>query len=248
MIAQPELDISCLFLDVDGTLVDFASRPEQVTIPPSLIETLARVNVAFGGAVAFVSGRQIDSLDELFQPLKFTAAGVHGAELRASPGAAIVHAAAPRPCSRIVSEAMRISAAFTGTYVEDKGHALAIHFSATPWVSEDLSAAISELVASVADRRLEVLRGNAVIEIKGRAYDKGRAIEQLMRCEPFTFRSPIFIGDDTTDIPGFAATMRLGGRAYSVGRRIPGLNGSFESPDEVVAWLERASHQSRPVR
>ena len=87
------------------------------------------------------------------------------------------------------------------------------------------------------------LRGAAVVEIKSRDFDKGVAIDQLMQRDPFAYRSPIFIGDDTTDLPGFEAVLRRGGRAYSVGQPFPGLSGSFEGPDDVVAWLDRAMRQ-----
>ncbi len=247
MIAQPDLDSACLFLDVDGTLVGFALRPEQVAIRASLLETLARANVALGGAVAFVSGRPISALDEMFRPLKFAAAGVHGAELRATPIAPIVNVASPPPSGHILAEARRISAKFSGAFVENKGQAIAVHYRAAPWAAKDLTAAIEALVAGAADQRLIALHGAAVIEIKSRDFDKGVAIEQLMAREPFAFRSPIFIGDDTTDLPGFEAVLRLGGRAYSVGRRIPGLSGSFEGPDDVVAWLDSVSRQRGPA-
>ena len=65
-----------LFLDVDGTLLDFAERPENVTIPAGLVASIAAAQARTGGALALVSGRTIADLDKLFAPLRLRAAGV----------------------------------------------------------------------------------------------------------------------------------------------------------------------------
>ncbi len=79
-------DRIALFLDVDGTLVDLAERPEHVTVPPGLVDSVAAASTKTAGALALVSGRPIAELDRLFAPLQLRAAGVHGAELRLDPG------------------------------------------------------------------------------------------------------------------------------------------------------------------
>ena len=59
-----------LFLDVDGTLLDIAPRPEAVVVKPGLLDDLAGAGRALGGALALVSGRPIAELDTLFAPLR----------------------------------------------------------------------------------------------------------------------------------------------------------------------------------
>src|SRR5271170_3354408 len=78
-----------LFLDVDGTLLDIAPRPEEVEVKAGLLDDLTAAERALGGALALVSGRPIAELDRLFAPLRLRAAGVHGAELRRSPSDAV---------------------------------------------------------------------------------------------------------------------------------------------------------------
>ena len=53
-----------LFLDVDGTLLEIAARPQAVSVPQRLRERLCTLSVASGGAVALVSGRAIADLDD----------------------------------------------------------------------------------------------------------------------------------------------------------------------------------------
>ena len=82
----PQLDANrdALFLDIDGTIIDIAPTPESVVVPESLKLSLSRLGEQLDGALALVSGRTLSAIDELFAPLKFTAAGAHGgAALRA---------------------------------------------------------------------------------------------------------------------------------------------------------------------
>jgi trehalose 6-phosphate phosphatase len=71
-----------LFLDVDGTLLEIESHPDDVRAGPRLRRLLERVSGAQGGALALVSGRAIASLDHIFSPLALPAAGLHGLERR----------------------------------------------------------------------------------------------------------------------------------------------------------------------
>ena len=68
-------------------------------------------------------------------------------------------------------------------------------------------------------------------------HDKSTAIEAFMQQEPFTGRTPVFIGDDTTDLDGFAAMKRLHGLVIAVGSRIPGEK-RLAGPRDVRAWLQ----------
>ncbi len=82
-----------------------------------------------------------------------------------------------------------------------------------------------------------MLEAHCAFELKSRQFDKGRAVEAFLETPAFRGRTPIFIGDDDTDEAGFAAVAARGGRAYSVGRRRPGVVATFESPSAVRGWL-----------
>src|SRR5580658_6002362 len=83
---QSSLTGHALFLDIDGTLLDLAPTPEAVEVPHHLVSLLQQLAARLGGAIAFVSGRTIDTIDELFRPLKLSAVGVHGGEIRGPDG------------------------------------------------------------------------------------------------------------------------------------------------------------------
>lgn len=236
----PDMSIRmCLFLDVDGSLIEIASRPEAVVVPPSLVVDLGRASEALGGALALVSGRAIEQLDVLFDPLRLRASGVHGAEMRFSPDTDVDRlpgAALPQPVRGDLSALLRD---FPGTFVEDKRFSLAIHYRAVPAAGEALLAALRALVARQAEAALILLPGHFVFELKRPGFDKGEAVRRFMADPPFRDRTPIFIGDDVTDRPGFAAAIAAGGSAYGVGRPIAGTTGTFDSPSAVREWVGR---------
>ena len=59
---------AALFLDFDGTLVALAETPEAIHVPPALVPLLCDLHDLLGGALAVVSGRQIDSIDRFLAP------------------------------------------------------------------------------------------------------------------------------------------------------------------------------------
>jgi len=228
-----------LFLDVDGTLLDIAPRPEAVEVKPSLLDDLAAVERALGGAVALVSGRPIAELDLLFAPLRLAASGVHGAELRRRPDDPVVTLAPGRLDAQTWDALSGLLGEFPGSYAENKEVSFALHYPIPGTDIARLKNALSSFTERVAKpgEPLKLIAGKAVFEIQLHGFDKGRAIEQFMTEKPFHGRRPIFIGDDEIDGPGFAAALALGGFAFSVGIELPGLSGMFAGPDAVRAWL-----------
>jgi trehalose 6-phosphate phosphatase len=65
--------------------------------------------------------------------------------------------------------------------------------------------------------------------------------------EPFKGRRPVFIGDDVTDETVFAIMPDLKGLAFSVGRRAKGVDGHFQAPSDVRAWLSRLLDNEQAV-
>lgn len=236
------LEHTCLFFDVDGTLLDLAPKPEEVVVPPSLLRDLDRAESMCDGALALVSGRTIADIDDLFAPLRLRVAGVHGAEVRYEKGGPILregHEKLPREAWQALQP---IFTRFPGTFGEDKRYAYTVHYKP----SHDLSALRAAVADYLADwPELIALPGHRVFEIKRPVHQKGEAIARFMARPPFAGRKPIFLGDDTTDEPGFTAALALDGCAYSVGREIPGLTGSFAAPAQVRSWLGKVAATQR---
>ncbi|WP_373789478.1 trehalose-phosphatase, partial [Delftia acidovorans] len=77
---------SALFLDFDGTLVPLAETPDAIAPDPALIPMLARLQGMLGGALAIITGRQLEVLDHFLAPLHLPAACEHGLQRRNGAG------------------------------------------------------------------------------------------------------------------------------------------------------------------
>jgi trehalose 6-phosphate phosphatase len=231
---------SAVLLDVDGTLLDLAITPHSVEVPQRLKQALLALDLQSGGATSFVSGRSMADLDVLFAPLRLAAVAGHGAELRAHAGALPqrYQAAIPLELRRRLVE---FGEAHEGVIVEDKGYSLALHYRLVPRWGASVHEAVAAVCADYPHAALDVLAGKSVVEVKPRSFNKGTGIRELMKCLPFRGRRPIFVGDDVTDEYAFAVLPEFDGIGFSVGRRLPGVAGYFETPSDVRAWLYRVA-------
>ena len=237
----PPEDI-CLFLDVDGTLVDLAPRPQDVIVPPALVVDLVRATQRLGGGLALVSGRSIETIDRLFHPLRPCAAGVHGAELRLACNGDVRRTALATLPVELRRKLDELARRFAGTIVEDKGASVALHYRFCADRRIELLAAMRAQLAQQQDASLVILPGHFVFDVKRDGYDKGTAVAAFMQEEAFRERKPVMIGDDVTDEPAFRIAIGLGGYAFSVGRDVEGVSGRFEEPKDVRRWLARIAN------
>jgi trehalose 6-phosphate phosphatase len=230
---------AALFLDFDGTLVGLAPTPEAIEIPPALVSLLGDLSDQLGGALAVVSGRQIDSIDRFLAPLRLPAAGEHGVQRRDAKG----HTQEQRapdlvPILEVANELARVH---EGLLVERKHAAIALHYRLAPQLEAVCRDAMSRAIAN--DPQFELMHGKFVFEIKPAGINKGIAIDAFMTEAPFAGRTPVFLGDDTTDESGFAVVQPRGGIAVKVGSGPSLALHRLESPRAVYEWLVQARDQ-----
>jgi trehalose 6-phosphate phosphatase len=232
-----------LFLDVDGTLLDIAERPDDVVTPSDLVPILAKVERKLAGALALISGRTIEDLDRLFEPLRVRASGIHGAEIRFDPrGPATPAPTAMALPSSLLKALTREVAPFPGAFVEDKRFSLVVHYRLAPQAERPLRQAVTRLVDS-SPVAVEAMDARCAIELRAPGIDKGGAIAAFLSEPTFRGRKPVFVGDDATDESGFAVVAARGGCAYSVGRRRAGATGVFAAPRAVRDWLAEFAYR-----
>ena len=238
----PDLRKCAILLDIDGTILDLAPSPQQVWVPPDLRRTLARLDGLTEGAVALVSGRPLSDIDLIFSPLELAAIGGHGAEMRIAVGAAPITRVAPLNAA-LRRKLASVTELGPGILAEDKGYSLALHYRLAPEKGEELRATVETICAGTKPGSIEVLPGKFVIEIKAAGVNKANAVADLMTHSPFAGRNPIFIGDDVTDVPVFGTIAKFGGLGFSVGRIGADVNGHFEKPESVRAWLAQVADE-----
>jgi len=230
------------FLDIDGTLLDIAERPQLVRIDDDLGHLLATLRDASGGAVALISGRSVAEIDRLFGR-NFCVAGQHGAERRDAAGKKHQHRV-PLAGLRKAHERLRLMAAeHPALVLEDKGMNLALHYRLAPELGASVHEALRRLVEELGDD-FELQSGKMVMEIKPSGKDKGTAIAEFLEEVPFQGRLPVFIGDDLTDEFGFDLINRVGGCSVKVGEGGSAAHWRLPDADAVRAWLKRFVERS----
>jgi len=233
------------FLDIDGTLLDFAARPQEVRLEDGLLELLQRLSASARGAVALVSGRSVEDIDRLFAPLAFAAAGQHGTERRMADGSIRRLAPPIEKLGAAAADLVRLTAAHTGLVLENKGMTLALHYRLSPGHRALVEREMRAVAARLGDG-FELQTGKFVMEIKPSGKDKGSAIAEFAAEAPFVGRRPVFIGDDQTDEPGFDVVNRLGGHSVKVGPGITRARWHLFDAAAVRRWLAAYVEQAAP--
>ncbi len=228
----PSIARAALLLDLDGTLLDIASTPDAVVVPPELIASMRTLRTRLDGALAVVSGRPVEQVEALLPDAAQAIAGEHGGAIRHAPGETLDRVDLPTPPAAWFAAGARIAAAHPGALLERKANGFELHYRAVPALGPALGAAMAALVEC--SDRFVMVPARKAWELSPRGADKGTAVEAVMRRAPFAGRIPIFIGDDVTDEDGMAAARRLGG----VGLRVAD---AFATPAGVRAWLQAAA-------
>ncbi|MET9588191.1 trehalose-phosphatase [Streptomyces sp. NPDC006539] len=235
ILARP--DRAVVALDFDGTLADIVPDPEQARAHPGAVPAIAALAPKVS-SVAVITGRPagvavrhggfagVPGLDHL------VVLGHYGAE-RWDAVSSTVHAPAPHPgVAAVRAELPGVLDRFDswhGTWIEEKGQALAVHTrrAADPQAAFDaLRGPLGELAAR---HGLIVEPGRLVLELRPPGMDKGVALAKYVR--ETDAESVLYAGDDLGDLAAYAAVEKLRTEGPD---GIPGLlvcSGSAEVPE-----------------
>jgi trehalose 6-phosphate phosphatase len=202
-------------LDFDGTLAPIVPDPEQARAHPDAVAALAALAPKVA-SVAVVTGRPaavavrhggfagVPGLERL------VVLGHYGAE-RWDAVTGTVSAPAPHPgVAAVRAELPRLLdgvGAWQGTWIEEKGRAVAVHTrrARDPQAAFDaLRAPLTELAAR---HGLIVEPGRMVLELRPPGMDKGVALRDHLT--ETGAESVLYAGDDLGDLPAFASIEKL---------------------------------------
>lgn len=226
-----------VFLDIDGTLAEFAATPREVRIDRKLIEALPFLGMRHGGALALVTGRAITDVDRMFPELGIPVAGQHGCERRDAQGTLHLHAADPGILGQLRTMFAAFAARHPGVILEDKGATIALHYRQSPQLADHIRSVARSSFDAAGGAGYRLWEGKRLVEIRPDGRDKGKAIVDFMGEPPFAGRKPVFVGDDVTDEDGFAAVDAMGGWSVKVGAGR--TSAQFRLPNIAAAhrWL-----------
>ena len=234
----PALDFNqpiALFLDVDGTLLEFCNNPDDVYSGVELNLILKSLSSLLKGALALVTGRRVLEIDRIFHPLQLPVGGQHGLEHRDAEGNFKLVKSLKFP-ENIRSQIQCFGEIYPECAIEDKSLTMAIHYRRAPKLEEKVLKFVNKLIEG--EKHFHAISGNMVIEIKPLGVDKGQSIALFMENEPFVDKLPIFIGDDVTDEDGFRYINANNGISIKVGTRTSSLaRYNLDNVNAVHDWL-----------
>ncbi|WP_187969412.1 trehalose-phosphatase [Aquibium microcysteis] len=226
---------TAFFFDFDGTLAEIVEDPAAVAIDATVRHALHALFALSGGAVAIVSGREIDTLDGFLAPLRLPLGGAHGSERRDSSGRLHRVEADEPAIERLAAELEDVARRHDGLLVERKRLSVALHYRRRP----DLESTCRAAARAAASPGVTLLEGKMVVELKLSGRTKGDLIADFMAEEPFRGRRPIFFGDDVTDEDGFRALPQWQGIGVKVGQGQTAAAHRIADPAALRAWLQR---------
>jgi trehalose 6-phosphate phosphatase len=232
ILARPQKAV--VGLDFDGTLAEIVPDPEQARAHPGAVPALAALAPRVA-SVAVVTGRPagvavryggfagVPGLDHL------VVLGHYGAE-RWDAVSGTVKTPAPHPgvaaARAELPGVLDKAGAWQGTWIEEKGQAVAVHTRRASDPQAAFEALRGPLAEFAARHGLILEPGRMVLELRPSGMDKGVALAEYVR--EVKAEAVLYAGDDLGDLPAFAAVEKL--RSDGV----PGLlvcSGSAEVPE-----------------
>ena len=201
-----------LAFDFDGTLSPIVPDPAQARAHPDAAAALAAL-APLVASVLVLTGRPAALAVEyggFAQVPGLVVLGQYGVE-RWDAGSSGVRAPEPHPgvaaLRPLLPAWLERTGARPGTWVEDKGRALAVHTRRTDAPEEALDLLREPLAGLAADHGLLVEPGRLVLELRPPGVDKGAALTAFLRERGA--RSVLYAGDDLGDLAAFAAVEKL---------------------------------------
>jgi trehalose 6-phosphate phosphatase len=238
-----------LFLDYDGTLVEFSPTPAQVELHPEAIHVLQRLARLETRRLAIVSGRSMEDIRRLVPVDGIFLAGTYGLELFTPDGELInrVDYASIRPIlERVKADWRELIGDRPGFYLEDKGCALALHarYATQEDARHVLTAARQAITPASLGDLFNLVCTSRFLEIAPFLANKKEAVLYLLAHYPFPGARLLYIGDDDRDEEAYPAIQAHQGAAVKVTSAANAAKPTradflFSSPAETLRWLER---------
>jgi len=237
-----------LFLDYDGTLVEFSRTPDIIKPDPKLIELVRRLAEKSRIRLAIVSGRRLKDIQALLPVEGVYIAATYGIEVQTPDGERIQREdyAQVRPyLERLKPTWEEIIDERKGFFLEDKGWALAVHarFANEKEATRVISNLQHTLDQDLITNEFRLIKHPKFLEVISAKAHKGKTVSFLLNSFPMPGGRLVYIGDDHNDAEAFETIHSYDGVAISVAQYfgyIRSTGGDFvlKSPKAVRKWLE----------
>ncbi|WP_028974044.1 bifunctional alpha,alpha-trehalose-phosphate synthase (UDP-forming)/trehalose-phosphatase [Spirochaeta cellobiosiphila] len=190
-----------VFLDYDGTLVGFKSKPNLAAPDEELINLLTKLKSDDSNHIVIISGRDKHTLEKWLGHLGVDLVASHGLWLKeASENQWHQTEVLDNSWKDEIRPLLEVTMDRTpGSLIEEKEFSLAWHYrKCEPELAQiRLRELRDTLLTLTSSGHLGMLEGNKVLEIKDTTINKGRTAGHFLAYEEFDF--VLAAGDDTTD-------------------------------------------------
>ncbi|MGE4572691.1 MAG: trehalose-phosphatase, partial [Candidatus Izemoplasmatales bacterium] len=231
---------SILFLDYDGTLVDFQSTPMQAYPSRKLKNILQKLSQIPNTEIVIISGRDHQTLDRWLGNLNVNLVGDHGlwyktkeSEWRKTISIDSTWKDRMRHVLEIYVDRM------PGSFIEEKTHSVAFHYRKCEpeMVSTKMSEIKDALFSIKGNYPIEIQEGHMVLEIKDQRVNKGSATYLFTNHKDYDFM--LAAGDDVTDEDMFkvlkdAVTIKIGYGYTQANHRLQTVKEFRELLEEII--------------
>lgn len=205
-----------IFLDYDGTLVPFNKKPELALPDKSLYKLMDKIISAKNTDLVIISGRDTNFLDKCFGDLDITMVAEHGIFMRKINESWVSKYTKKR---KWIDNLRPLFQSFSdrtpGTFVEEKQTSLVWHYRGSdPELAADRLVEFKTELQSLISDDLDLMDMNKAIEVKSATFNKGIAVNEIIRNKKYDFI--LCFGDDVTDedmfinLPKSAFTVKVG--------------------------------------
>lgn len=226
-----------IFLDYDGTLVGFKQEIEQASPDKDLYTLIDSLTSDPKNLVVLISGRKYQNLEKWFGNYGLHLIAEHGTWFKEKDGEWQRVSGLSDSWKQEIYPRMETYIDRTpGSFIEEKTYSLVWHYRKSQKGLGELRAGelMNNLRYFAADKGLQLLQGDKVLEVKNIEINKGKAALTLLEKDDFDFI--IAFGDDYTDedlfkaLPDNAVTIK-------VGSNISAAKFYIRNPQEVRKFL-----------
>jgi trehalose 6-phosphate synthase/phosphatase len=195
-----------IFLDYDGTLVSFASRPQMAKPDEELLKLLRRVSEDSKTEVVITSGRDKDTLQSWFGLLEIGLVAEHGAWIKEkNEDWQLIRPLTSEWKPQLLPILKMYVDRLPGSFVEEKDFSIVWHYREADLELATVRAKelMDDLVNFTANLDVQILQGSKAVEIRNAGVNKG--ISGIYFLSKYSCDFILAMGDDMADEDLFRA-------------------------------------------
>jgi trehalose 6-phosphate synthase/phosphatase len=192
-------DKRMIFLDYDGTLVDYHPKPDRAVPDEKLLKLIQDLVDFPNTKLAIVSGRDQKFLEKWFGHLSVTLVAEHGYFIKHKNQKWTEKETQQKNWKEDLIPLMETFTDRTpGTFFEEKKNSLVWHYRKTdPELAAERVVELKTVLSSLISDELHLLDGEKIIEVVGGRFNKGSAVSEIIGDKESEFM--LCFGDDVTD-------------------------------------------------